>query len=858
MASNRSELFDEDSDQEDREADQAHLRVNEDYAKRFEYNKKRAELHRLQEKHPEVAARIQARGLGGDDGEDESSTSEEEDEGQLNPETDQEWVQALLKIRKKDPSIYDSSTNLFDDPSPASSSGDSDADENAKAAIKAKKSKKTLRDILYDQAVADTEGQAEEADTDIDRKRRLREERADALAYDPEQRALRDALVTRMQADDSDAEAGGSSQEDDLGGLTIRQRATADNATDRASAPPAAGTASLEQYFAVQDELPTGDARFLRDYFRQRLWEEPGDDAGASSAAAPDGDAAVPPVEEDEEFLDRADQFEHKYNFRSEEPRGAEIRTYPRQIEGLVRHEESRRRRQRESKRTRQEEREAQRADEVKRLKNLKKAEVGDALSKLASVSGKGAPGKKLLKQLMDNDFDPDAWDQHMADAFGDDYYAEAEPEMDVVADADAVLQQAEGWTGTVGAGEACQGEGGSGIDSDEDSRDDEAGDGGTRKGEGAAVGTFDAVHMKLTGKKAGLLPETDYGEPAGKAGSGEDGGGSEGDDESEKVEKLAESRDKIHSLLQEYYALDHEDEVGGVKTRFRYRRVEPIHDGLSAEEILALPDRDLNAIVGLRKLAPYHDDTHRIRPNYMALNEAREKLIAQGLIVPKGAAGAGPGKRGKRVGKERASGRGREGKPRFRLGDAGGGKAEVKGKEGVAKGRVEKKGGVQGGMADEGKKGKRPGPRLRKALKEAAAAATAGAASDAEDGCAGRPPEGGQEAGDASGKREGAGKKRRKALQDMDEEEKKEARLASYAPVTPGSGRSRGHGSGGGAGRQSLDSGGGKGGPGVKAEDEHGASGDGEFAGMSKAAKKNMKRKLKRQAAVKPEDKAA
>ena len=65
--------------------------------------------------------------------------------------------------------------------------------------------------------------------------------------------------------------------------------------------------------------------------------------------------------------------------YRSEEPGGADIRTYPRQIEGLARQEDSRRKRQRESKRVRQEEREEQRASEVKRLKNLKKQEVGDA-----------------------------------------------------------------------------------------------------------------------------------------------------------------------------------------------------------------------------------------------------------------------------------------------------------------------------------------------------------------------------------------------------------------------------------------------------------------------------------------------
>lgn len=64
---------------------------------------------------------------------------------------------------------------------------------------------------------------------------------------------------------------------------------------------------------------------------------------------------------------------------RSEEPQGAQIATFPRRIEGLGRQEDSKRKRQREAKRVREEERQQQRKEEVKRLKNLKKREVGDA-----------------------------------------------------------------------------------------------------------------------------------------------------------------------------------------------------------------------------------------------------------------------------------------------------------------------------------------------------------------------------------------------------------------------------------------------------------------------------------------------
>lgn len=246
------------------------------------------------------------------------------------------------------------------------------------------------------QAIAETEGQEDAIDTDMDRKRRLRAERSEALAYDTEQRALRDALVSRLNSggDNVDAEARGSGDEDDLGGLTVRQRAT-DNATvrhfqltsnelpicwrvvsrvgqypiqfirrprlarataavglllgganpaardvwhlqwlqhafmftgehceqDRAGdVPEAADAADLDKYFG-DGNVTGGDSNFLREYFKRRLWEEQGDDGGESTGAGlllpgPPADSTAAAVDEDEEFLTRADRFEYRYNFR--------------------------------------------------------------------------------------------------------------------------------------------------------------------------------------------------------------------------------------------------------------------------------------------------------------------------------------------------------------------------------------------------------------------------------------------------------------------------------------------------------------------------------------------------------------
>lgn len=307
----------------------------------------------------------------------------------------------------------------------------------------------------------------------------------------------------------------------------------------------------------------------------------------------------------------------------------------------------------------------------------------------------------------------------------------------------------------------------------------------------------------------------------------------------------------QIHTLLQEYYRLDHEDEVGGVRTRFRYRAVEPINDGLTTDQILALPDQDLNAIVGLRKLAPYNQDTHRIRPNYKALSEAREKLVAQGLIVPKGGRDGGDRRGGK---KGNHGQKGDVAKGKYKLGSAaagGEGKASVGiQKGGVVKAKASSK--EKGGGDAAGKAGKRPGPRLRRALKEAAAAA-AGGVEVTEDGglkAAGEHRSAGEDVADKGKKKKsGSARDHRKALKEMNADEKKAARLASYAPVAPSAaGGPVRHASGGPSGGMKQQkvkaSGGGGGGTGEGGQD---GAGDGEFAGMSKAAKKNLKRKLKK-----------
>lgn len=122
-------------------------------------------------------------------------------------------------------------------------------------------------------------------------------------------------------------------------------------------------------------------------------------------------------------------------------------------------------------------------------------------------MSGKAAPKKALLKQLLHSDFDPAAWDDHMAAAFGDDYYAEVEREADVRADAADLARDLASWA-PAGADAAAA----------------------------AREGTFEALHTRVTGAAPTELLETDYdvAQPAHvdadeSSSDGEDGSGSDG-----------------------------------------------------------------------------------------------------------------------------------------------------------------------------------------------------------------------------------------------------------------------------------------------------------------------------------------
>jgi len=309
-------------------------------------------------------------------------------------------------------------------------------------------------------------------------------------------------------------------------------------------------------------------------------------------------------VEEDEEALDAQDLFEAKYNFRFEEPGSTRIVPHPRIQEETVRKDKSKRKRERAAKKERVEEETKAKREQLMRLKALKRAELDKKLQLIRQVAGKD--DLQLEAEDIEEEFDATKHEQRMAEVFGSEYYEEEDaldgeeiekPQFDDLEEelAQVMGANSQGFDSTRRKNRKKQ----------QHLSDDE-----NEEGE-------DEVEEEEEEEKE---EEEDINESEDDEEDGEDDANDDLDKEEEE-EELGEGarqrmgkraakrlRKEVEKHIDEYYKLDYEGLAAGLPCRFKYRQVNPKKYKLSTESILSLPDKELNQVISLKKLAPYRD----------------------------------------------------------------------------------------------------------------------------------------------------------------------------------------------------------------------------------------------------------
>ncbi|KAL8166239.1 hypothetical protein V2J09_007738 [Rumex salicifolius] len=564
-------LFDGSDDDVD---DISKIEVNNEFAKRYEHNKKREDLHRLEE--------LKKKGLVADSGSDSESDSDSWNEDAVNSTKDDiQLFSALLKIRSKDPALKEKDVKLFDSSSESEDEGEGKGkSENGKKREK-KGKKKYLKDVNAAQLMEmgpEFVGSEEEYEEDEKDSKKVK-------TYSEEQEELRKSLLDEIEK--AEREVG---EEGDL--LRVKSKEAEE---DEDGEEDEEINEKVDTYFGDDEKLDQ-ESLFLKEFFKKKMWID------KEEGKTPEIDEDIE-LSDDEEAIERQEEYEREFNFRFEEASGDRVQSHSRVVGDSVRKKENVRKEQRKRKKERMEQAELERQEEVKRLKNLKKKEIMEKINRVKLVAGlDDGVDIPLTEADLEEDFDPEKYDKKMKKAFGEQYYDAEDVNSDFGSDLekpdfeneDKLLGLPEDW-------DVCN------------------------PGEG-----FRSERQKYL-----QTLEEHEGEADDKE---EFENGIEEDDEEPSESKRKRKRKmslkekiSLDEDLEELYKLDYEDTIGDLKTRFKYKKVASKRYGLSACELLALDEEELNAVVSIKKLAPYREKEWKVpHPKLMALKKKKEHEIPE------------------------------------------------------------------------------------------------------------------------------------------------------------------------------------------------------------------------------------
>ncbi|KAG8221253.1 KRI1-like family-domain-containing protein [Butyriboletus roseoflavus] len=678
------------------------LTINEHFAKAFEYKKEREELAKLKEKY---GSDYSGSGPSDDDSEDSEDTEEDSDGGELTPAVDAAILRTLVRIKKKDPAIYEGGRRVFEEEHTRTQ-------DNAPATKPKAKEKSTKPLTIRDAALASVLAEADShSRSPSPEPHPLTHTEEQALLRSETRAAFHGAVGSEAQGDDDDLliprsrtrdeieleeeeykaflerevgedlhnlvtvgtnEVVGASEDVELVGDgdkkhegTKKKKGKKEREKEKERTQENDG-AQAKKATKKRDKRPKEevDHEFLMNYIFNRGWvdksnrrvptyneivesssksskrgstkiqaDSDGSDGIDRSSVNEKGEAQGTTLSDEDAFDDLADAFETSYNFRFEEPGGALVASFPRDVSS-ARREATTRKDARGRKKERQEaekhallearraeirreralveaavaeqypddedtsnqkkSKKQQRKEELVRLKALKANELRRKLEKVSSEGGLGGISDEAVAHLdLDADWDPSKHDAQIAELYcGDD---------GIVDDGDAEKPT---W------------------DDDIDIDDIVPPTNTKSKAELKKQKKKETKKNKKADEDVGVdVDEMDADLDAGADRNDWDDDGEEwkGTEEERKrkvdaymdevVNRLGFSGIVSLSRLQTDRIHMQTPQTSHMPTRFHYISTVPEDYGLTPTEILLATDAELNSYVGLKKMAPYRVD---------------------------------------------------------------------------------------------------------------------------------------------------------------------------------------------------------------------------------------------------------
>lgn len=372
----KAKLLDDSDSEAENDVGGVKLKVNEEYARRFEHNKKRAEMHRLEEKYGQNPNDEDSEETDSEDDEDEDDVAE-----LITENLDAEISATLQAIRAKDPRVYDPKVKFYRE----EDEQESDAD-NASGSKKEKPM--TLRDYHTKNLL---EGKLDPGEEEDD---------APPRTYVQEQEEVRQNLVKEIYT---------TAEDDDEEDFLVAK-----------SKPAKRERVTITEQDVVQaDKDPE---TFLSNFMSSRAWV-PTDKTPFQGLES-----------EDEEELARAEEFEAAYNLYFEDPSAAneKLMTYARDAianTSVRREEPNARKKAREVARAKREAERREREQEIARLRKLKIEEMEEKAQHIRKAAGLTGRDFKVEEwaDVLEADWSDERWDEEMRKRFGDNYYEQGE-----------------------------------------------------------------------------------------------------------------------------------------------------------------------------------------------------------------------------------------------------------------------------------------------------------------------------------------------------------------------------------------------------------------------------------------------